>query len=50
MTAIGVFMGSLGLFCTKACVGESLDSFMLYLFYYALILYLLTRNDFILCI
>jgi hypothetical protein len=50
MRDIGVFMGSLGLFWTKARVGESLDSFLLYLFYYALILYLLTRNFFILCI
>jgi hypothetical protein len=46
MRAIGVFIGSLGLFWTKECVGERLDSFLLYLFYYALILYLLTRNAF----
>jgi hypothetical protein len=46
MRAIGVFIGSLGLFWTKACVGERLDSFLLYLFYYALILYLLARNAF----
>jgi hypothetical protein len=43
----GVFVGYLGLFWTKACVGESLGSFRLYLFYYALILYLLARNAFI---
>jgi hypothetical protein len=48
--AIGVFIGSLGLFWTKACVGERLNSFLLYLFYYALILYLLTRNAVVLCI
>jgi hypothetical protein len=41
-----VFIGSLGLLWTKACVGERLDSFLLYLFYYVLILYLLTRNAF----
>jgi hypothetical protein len=46
MRAIGVFVGSLGLFGTKAYVGGSLDSFMLCLFYYVLILYLLTRNAF----
>jgi hypothetical protein len=44
--AIGVFIGSLGLFWTNACVGGSVDSFLLYLFYYVLILYLLTRNAF----
>jgi hypothetical protein len=43
----GVFVGYLGLFWTKACVGESLGSFWLYLLYYALILYLLARNAFI---
>jgi hypothetical protein len=45
--ALSVFVGSLGLFWAKACVGESLGSFLLYLFLYALILYLLTRNAFI---
>jgi hypothetical protein len=29
---MGVFVGSLGLFWTKACVGESLGSLLLYLF------------------
>jgi hypothetical protein len=48
--AIGVFNGSLGLFWTKACVGESLASLLLYLFLYALIPYMLARNAFILCI
>jgi hypothetical protein len=43
---IDVFVGSLGLFWTKACVGESLDSFLLYLFCYVLILFLLARNAF----
>jgi hypothetical protein len=43
---MGVFIDSLGLFWTKACVGEILDSFLLYLFYYVLILYLRTRNAF----
>jgi hypothetical protein len=47
---IGVFIGSLGLFWTKAYVGESLGSFLLYLFVCALILYMLARNAFILCI
>jgi hypothetical protein len=42
-----VLIGSLGLFWTKACVGERLDSFLLYLFCYVLILYLLARNAFI---
>jgi hypothetical protein len=37
-------LGSLGLFWTKACVGESWDPFLLYLFCYALSLYLLARN------
>jgi hypothetical protein len=45
-----VFNGSLGLFWTKACVGESLDSFLLYLFLYALTPYMIARNAFILCI
>jgi hypothetical protein len=45
--AIGVFIGYLGLFWTKSWVGESLDSFRLYLFLCVLILYLLTRNAFI---
>jgi hypothetical protein len=34
-----VFVGSLSLFATKVCVGESLGSFLLYLFLYALIPY-----------
>jgi hypothetical protein len=42
-----VFIGSLGLFWTKTCLGERLDSFLLYLFCYVLILYLLARNAFI---
>jgi hypothetical protein len=42
-----VFIGTLGLFWTKACVGEGLDSFLLYLFCYVLILDLLARNAFI---
>jgi hypothetical protein len=50
MRAIGVFIGSLDLFWTKACVGESLGSFLLYLFLYALIPYMLVRDAFILCI
>jgi hypothetical protein len=29
---MGVLISSLGLFWTKACVGESLDSFLLYFF------------------
>jgi hypothetical protein len=45
--AIGVFVGSLGLFWTKACVGESLGSLLLYLFPYALILPLLAKNAFV---
>jgi hypothetical protein len=45
-----MFIGSLGLFWTKACVGERLDIFLLYLFLYALIPYMLARNAFILCI
>jgi hypothetical protein len=36
--AIGVFVGSLGLFWAKACVGESLVLLLLYLFLYVLIL------------
>jgi hypothetical protein len=48
--ALGVFVGFLGLFRTKACVGEVLAIFLLYLFLYTLILYLLTRNAFIVCI
>jgi hypothetical protein len=47
MKAIGVLIGSLGLFWTKSCVRENLDSFLLYLFCYVLILYLLARNAFI---
>jgi hypothetical protein len=42
-----VLIGSLGLFWSKACVRESLDSFLLYLFCYVLILSLLARNAFI---
>jgi hypothetical protein len=38
--ALGVFVGFLGLFYTKACVGESFALFMLYLFLCALILLL----------
>jgi hypothetical protein len=34
------------LFWTKACVGESLASFLLYLFLYVLILLMLARNAF----
>jgi hypothetical protein len=45
--ALGVFVGFLCLFWTKACVGEVLGIFLLYIFLYALILYLLTRNAFI---
>jgi hypothetical protein len=37
-------IGCLGLFWTKACVRESLDLFLLYLFCYVLILYLLVRD------
>jgi hypothetical protein len=48
--AISVFIGSLSLFWTKAYVGESLGSFLLYLFLYALIPYMLVSNAFILCI
>jgi hypothetical protein len=47
--AIGVFVGYLGLFWTKACVGESLGSFLLYLCLCALIPYMLARNASILC-
>jgi hypothetical protein len=36
--AIGVFVGSLGLFWAKACVGEGLVSLLSYLFLYVLIL------------
>jgi hypothetical protein len=41
-----VFLGSFGLFWTKACVGESWDSIMLYLFLYVLFPYMLTSNAF----
>jgi hypothetical protein len=44
--ALGVFVGFLGLFWTKECVGENLAIFLLYLFSYALILLLLARNAF----
>jgi hypothetical protein len=39
-----VFIGSLGLLWTKACVGESLGSLLFCLFLYALIPYMLARN------
>jgi hypothetical protein len=42
-----VFIGSLDLFWTKACVGERLESFLLYLFCYVLIPFMLARNAFI---
>jgi hypothetical protein len=42
--ALGVFVGFLGLFWTKACVGESLAPEVLYLFLCAFILLLLARN------
>jgi hypothetical protein len=45
--ALGVFVGFLGFFGTKACVGESLALFLLYLFLCALILLLQARNAFI---
>jgi hypothetical protein len=48
--AIGVLFGSLGLFWTEACVGARLESFLLYLFIYALILYLLNRKAFYFCV
>jgi uncharacterized membrane protein len=44
---MGVFIGSLGLFWTKACVGESLGSLLFCLFLYALIPYMVARNAFI---
>jgi hypothetical protein len=44
--ALGVFVGFLGLFWTKTCVGEGLAIFLLYLFLYSLILLLLARNAF----
>jgi hypothetical protein len=45
--AMGVFIGSVGLFWTKACVGESLGSLLFYLFLYALIPCMLARIAFI---
>jgi hypothetical protein len=42
-----VFIGSLGLFSTKACVGEISGSLLLYLLLYALIPYMLATNAFI---
>jgi hypothetical protein len=45
-----VFIGSLGLFWTEACVGERLDSFLLYLFCYVLILFLLATNAINFCV
>jgi hypothetical protein len=44
--AICVFVTSLGLFWTKACVEESLHAFVLYLFSYAIFPYVLTSNAF----
>jgi hypothetical protein len=44
-----VFIGSLGLFWTKACVEEGLHAFLLYLFYYVLFPYMLTSNAFKFC-
>jgi hypothetical protein len=45
--ALGVFVGFLGLFWTRECVGESLAPEVLYLFLCAFILLLLARNAFI---
>jgi hypothetical protein len=42
-----VFVGFLGLFETRVCVGDSLAPKMLYLFLCAFILLLLARNAFI---
>jgi hypothetical protein len=42
--AIGVFVGSLGLFWTIETVRESLSPEVLYLFLYASILFLVNRN------
>jgi hypothetical protein len=42
-----VFVGSLSLFWTRACVGESLGSLLFCLFLYVLILSMLARNAFI---
>jgi hypothetical protein len=39
-----VFVGLLGLFCTVEVVRESLDPEVLYLFLYAVILFLVNRN------
>jgi hypothetical protein len=44
---LGVFVGFLGLFWTKECVGERLTTFLLYLLLYALILSMLARNAFV---
>jgi hypothetical protein len=45
--AIDVFVGFLGLFWTRECVGESLAPEVLYLFLCAFILFVLVRNAFI---
>jgi hypothetical protein len=45
--ALGVLVCFLGLFQSRACVGESLDPVLASLFLYALILLLLARNAFI---
>jgi hypothetical protein len=42
--ALGVFVGFLGLFWTRECVGECLAPVLLYLFLCAFILLLLARN------
>jgi hypothetical protein len=42
-----MFVDSLSLFWTKACVGESLGSLLFYFILYALIPYMLARNAFI---
>jgi hypothetical protein len=47
---LGVFVGFLGFFWTRACVGEILAPVLLYLFLYALILLLLARNALFVCI
>jgi hypothetical protein len=41
-----VFVSSLSLFWTKACVEENLHAFLLYLFSYAIFPYMLTSNAF----
>jgi hypothetical protein len=41
-----VFVSSLSLFWTKACVEESLHAFLLYLFSYVIFPYMLTSNAF----